>query len=214
MKSLMKKNNMNFIYVQKMILMSLQKYFSKKSKDIIDSNIKAAMMGYEAALSVLQNEKIIIDVNTEPSVKSELMISGIESLALGCAAGGCDFISAYPMTPSTGVITFLSAHAAELGIAAEQAEDEISAVNMALGAWYAGARAMVSTAGGGFALMCEGVRPTICLASSPTAKIWPVFWLMATIDGSLSTIPLPRTYTKELAVPRSMAMSSEKYDNK
>jgi 2-oxoglutarate/2-oxoacid ferredoxin oxidoreductase subunit alpha len=61
------------------------------------------------------------------------------------------------MTPSTGILNFLAARSLEFDIIAEQAEDEIAAINMALGAWYAGGRGMVCTAGGGFALMAEGV---------------------------------------------------------
>jgi 2-oxoglutarate ferredoxin oxidoreductase subunit alpha len=61
------------------------------------------------------------------------------------------------MSPSTGVLSFLAKHAGDFGIVAEQAEDEIAAINMGLGAWYAGARAMVTTSGGGFALMTEGL---------------------------------------------------------
>ena len=80
-----------------------------------------------------------------------------KSRSAGRGCGGCDFVSAYPMTPSTGILTFLSKHADKLGIITEQAEDEISAVNMALGAWYAGSRGFVVTAGGGFALMAEAL---------------------------------------------------------
>jgi 2-oxoglutarate ferredoxin oxidoreductase subunit alpha len=61
------------------------------------------------------------------------------------------------MSPSTGVATYLAQHAKEFGIVVEQVEDEISAMNMVVGAWYAGARALASTSGGGFALMEEGV---------------------------------------------------------
>jgi 2-oxoglutarate ferredoxin oxidoreductase subunit alpha len=61
------------------------------------------------------------------------------------------------MSPSTAVLTYLAQKAKDFGIVVEQAEDEIAAINMAIGAWYAGARAMVTTSGGGFALMTEGV---------------------------------------------------------
>jgi 2-oxoglutarate ferredoxin oxidoreductase subunit alpha len=61
------------------------------------------------------------------------------------------------MSPSTPVLVFLSQQAEEFEIIAEQAEDKISAINMVIGAWYAGARAMVTTSGGGFALMVGGV---------------------------------------------------------
>jgi 2-oxoglutarate ferredoxin oxidoreductase subunit alpha len=86
-----------------------------------------------------------------------MLINGSEAVGLGALAGGCNFISSYPMSPSTGVLTFLAGKQKEKNIVVEQAEDEISAINMALGAWYAGARGMVTTAGGGFALMQEGL---------------------------------------------------------
>src|SRR5947208_1843780 len=64
------------------------------------------------------------------------------------------------------------------------------------------------------AWMWLGVRPIIRLASDPTASGRPSFTLTATTDGSLSTMPRPRTYTKVLAVPRSMAMSRPIRDEK
>jgi 2-oxoglutarate ferredoxin oxidoreductase subunit alpha len=61
------------------------------------------------------------------------------------------------MTPSTGVLTFMAGKSETYGIVVEQAEDEIAAINMAIGASFAGVRSMTGTAGGGFALMVEGV---------------------------------------------------------
>ena len=78
-------------------------------------------------------------------------------LRFGAIASGCKFYSAYPMTPSTGIMNYLAGKEAEYGIIVEQAEDEIAAINMALGASFAGVRAMTGTAGGGFALMVEGL---------------------------------------------------------
>jgi 2-oxoglutarate ferredoxin oxidoreductase subunit alpha len=98
-----------------------------------------------------------ICVERHPAVKDETIINGAEAISLGAIAGGCNFVAAYPMTPSTGILTYLSQHAADFGIVAEQAEDEIAAINMVLGAWYAGARGLVATAGGGFSLMVEGL---------------------------------------------------------
>jgi 2-oxoglutarate ferredoxin oxidoreductase subunit alpha len=135
----------------------LKEFFKTKSPEIIDNNIAAGRRGHEIGRSLFGPGKIEIRIEHHPEVKDEIIISGIEAISLGAIAGGCNFISAYPMTPSTGVITFLSEHAREFGIVAEQAEDEISAINMALGAWYAGGRGMVATAGGGFALMVEAV---------------------------------------------------------
>jgi 2-oxoglutarate ferredoxin oxidoreductase subunit alpha len=88
---------------------------------------------------------------------SRIMINGNEALALGAIAGGLKFAAFYPMTPATSIILKILAHADRMGILVEQAEDEIAAINMALGASYAGAPTLVATSGGGFALMTEGV---------------------------------------------------------
>ncbi|MBD3180043.1 MAG: 2-oxoacid:acceptor oxidoreductase subunit alpha, partial [Candidatus Latescibacteria bacterium] len=94
-----------------------------------------------------------------------ILVSGADAVGLGAIAGGCDFISSYPMSPSTAVLAFMAGKGRDFGVLAEQAEDEISAINMAVGAWYAGARAMVTTSGGGFALMTEGISLAAMLES-------------------------------------------------
>jgi 2-oxoglutarate ferredoxin oxidoreductase subunit alpha len=86
-----------------------------------------------------------------------IILSGNEALALGALAGGCKFASGYPMTPGTSILAVLADEGPSLGLVFEQAEDEIAALNMAIGASYAGARSLVSTSGGGFALMTEAV---------------------------------------------------------
>ncbi|MEM2110149.1 MAG: 2-oxoacid:acceptor oxidoreductase family protein, partial [Candidatus Odinarchaeota archaeon] len=133
----------------------LKNYFSKKGVDIINKNIQAVQAGYREAEKLFSTQEIKMLKN--PDVQNDILLNGAEAVALGAIAGGCNFISAYPMSPSTGVLVYLSQHAHLFNIIAEQAEDEISAINMAIGAWYAGARALVSTSGGGFALMTEGL---------------------------------------------------------
>ncbi len=86
-----------------------------------------------------------------------MILSGSRALALGAIAAGLKFYSAYPMSPSTAVMEYLASRSGETGIVVEQAEDEIAAVNMAIGASYAGARAMTGTSGGGFSLMVEAL---------------------------------------------------------
>ena len=86
-----------------------------------------------------------------------IILSGNEALALGAIAGGCKFAAGYPMTPGTGILTVLANDGPSVGLVFEQAEDEIAALNMTIGAAYAGARAMVATSGGGFALMTEAL---------------------------------------------------------
>jgi 2-oxoglutarate/2-oxoacid ferredoxin oxidoreductase subunit alpha len=82
---------------------------------------------------------------------------GNQALAFGALLGGCRFMAGYPMTPATSILHNFAEAAQDLPVHFEQAEDEIAAINMALGASYAGVRSMAATAGGGFALMQEGV---------------------------------------------------------
>ncbi|MGC9028306.1 MAG: hypothetical protein ACP5LD_01440 [Desulfomonilaceae bacterium] len=85
------------------------------------------------------------------------MINGNEAIAIGAMSAGLKFFSFYPMTPATSVANTLAPHAATMGFLVEQAEDEIAAINMAIGASFAGAPSMTATSGGGFALMTEAV---------------------------------------------------------
>lgn len=86
-----------------------------------------------------------------------MLVSGNSAVALGAVAAGLRFYSAYPMSPSTSIMEKLAALGDEAGLVVEQAEDEIAAINMAIGASYAGARAMTGTSGGGFSLMVEAL---------------------------------------------------------
>lgn len=131
---------------------TLKKKFSKKGDEVVNNNIAALNAGYK------EGEKITIDFSPKPydDIKNQAILTGSQAVGIGALAGGCNFISSYPMSPSTGVLIFLEKHAEQFDVVVEQAEDEISAINMSLGAWYAGARAMATTSGGGFALMQEG----------------------------------------------------------
>lgn len=137
-------------------LSAIEKWFCNKGGNICEENKIAAKLGYEN-ISTNSDLRIRKDFNSDPRVKEHLLINGAEAVAIGALAGGCNFVSSYPMSPSTGVLTNLAAYSREFDIIVEQAEDEISAINMALGAWYAGARALVTTSGGGFALMVEAL---------------------------------------------------------
>jgi 2-oxoglutarate ferredoxin oxidoreductase subunit alpha len=136
---------------------AIQYFFGKKSEDIVEKNYRAAKQGFDLGREACSKHRITCTVKRDPAVPNDMLVSGHEAVALGAAAGGCNFLASYPMSPSTGVLTFLAKHAAEFGIVVEQAEDEIAAINMGLGSWYAGGRAMVTTSGGGFALMVEGL---------------------------------------------------------
>lgn len=127
--------------------------FKKKGEDIINANIKAARSGYDFAVKSCLQCPFSVASLSEP----KMLIGGIDAIALGAIASGCKFYSAYPMTPATGIMNYLAGKEEEYGIVVEQAEDEIAAINMALGASFAGVRAMTGTSGGGFALMVEGL---------------------------------------------------------
>jgi len=132
-------------------------FFKKKDEKIINGNIEAGRKGYEIGERLVKENKIDFKLKRSEKAKDHLLLSGTDLISMGAIGGGCNFISSYPMSPSTGVLTFLSRQQEEFGIIAEQAESEISAINMALGATYAGARGMVTTSGGGLALMSEGL---------------------------------------------------------
>ncbi len=131
---------------------TLKNKFSSKGKEIVNNNIAALDAGYK------EGENINIDFTPETfdDIKKQAVLTGSQAVGIGALAGGCNFISSYPMSPSTGVLIFLEKHAEQFEVVVEQAEDEISAINMSLGSWYAGARGMATTSGGGFALMQEG----------------------------------------------------------
>ncbi len=129
-------------------------YFSRKSEEIRSKNLAAIKQGYAAGKGLAG---IAVAIERDAAVKTELLLSGSDAVALGALAGGCDYVCGYPMSPATGVLEKMAAYGKKFDVIVEQVEDEIGVVNMALGAWYAGARALVTTSGGGFALMCEGI---------------------------------------------------------
>jgi 2-oxoglutarate ferredoxin oxidoreductase subunit alpha len=135
----------------------IKQFFAAKSQEVIQNNVRAAEAGYKIGRGLADSNNLKFAIATDPKVKDEILLGGAEAIALGAIAGGCNFVSSYPMSPSTPVLTFLAKYGRDFGIIVEQAEDEIAAMNMVIGAWYAGARAMVTTSGGGFALMTEGL---------------------------------------------------------
>lgn len=135
----------------------IRKYFIKKGEDVIKKNQEALSKGFKMGMHFAFSRDITVSFQTDMQVEKNLFLSGNDAIGFGALAAGCDFCAAYPMSPSTGVFTFLAQHGKECGVIAEQATDEIEAINMALGASYAGARSIVTTAGGGFSLMCESI---------------------------------------------------------
>ena len=135
----------------------LKQFFEGKPQEVLEKNIEAIKKGYEEVIKLTKPNSKKIKLTDNTGLRNQILVNGAEAVGLGAIAGGCKFVSSYPMSPSTAVLVFLAQNGRDFGIIAEQAEDEIAAINMVVGAWYAGARAMVTTSGGGFALMTEGV---------------------------------------------------------
>lgn len=115
----------------------------------VEVNMKAVAQGFELAQERFPHV---------PGPYGDwLLLSGSKAMALGALAAGLQFYSAYPMSPSTAIMEYLADKAKAAGIVVEQAEDEIAAINMAIGASFAGAKAMTGTSGGGFSLMVEAL---------------------------------------------------------
>lgn len=117
-------------------------------EDLLDINLKALQEGYN-----LSETKHFLTTSKDENI----LINGNQAVGLGAIAAGCRFYCGYPMTPSTSILNFMAAHSDDFGIAIDQVEDEVAALNMALGASYAGVRAMTGSSGGGFALMVEAL---------------------------------------------------------
>jgi 2-oxoglutarate ferredoxin oxidoreductase subunit alpha len=139
----------------------IAKRFSKKDKKIVAQNIEALMKGYDSVKSQIMQ---IAPLKKNPK---KLLIDGNTAIAIGAIRAGLKFMSSYPMTPATSIMQYIATHQEKHNLLMHQAEDEISALNYALGASYAGVRSMVATSGGGFALMNE----TLSLAGSSEMPI-------------------------------------------
>ena len=133
----------------------LREVFTRKGDKVVTMNVNAARAGYEFAQNHYANA---FPNQLEPSQKVQkdrILLTGNEAVALGAIAAGCKFYAAYPMTPASPVLHFLIAQAERFGMVTIQPESEIAAINMAIGASFAGVRAMTGTSGGGFCLMTE-----------------------------------------------------------
>jgi 2-oxoglutarate ferredoxin oxidoreductase subunit alpha len=132
----------------------LAQKFANKGEAVVAANRLAAEKGYALTREGCQD---ICPWRLPERDTRYRLIAGKEALAMAAVLAGCRFMAAYPMSPSTDIITFLAENEKQFEVFTEQAEDEIAAVNMAIGASFAGARAMTATSGGGFALMAEAV---------------------------------------------------------
>ncbi len=132
----------------------LREHFAKTGAEIAENNVKAAKAGYAHARQHRQGFSSRIKAIT---AAKRMLLSGNEAIALGAMAAGCKFMAAYPMTPASSIMEYIADKGRLFNIVVIQPEDEISVINMIIGAAYAGVRAMTATSGGGFCLMVEGL---------------------------------------------------------
>ena len=129
--------------------------FASKGQKVIDANLRVVDAGVEASQQFQADYPF--QMEAIPDAPSRMILNGNEAFALGALAGGCRFVSTYPMTPGSPVLHWFAARAKDYGVVIKHTEDEIGAINMAIGAGYMGARAMCPTSGGGFSLMVEAL---------------------------------------------------------
>ncbi len=121
---------------------------------IISMNVEAIRKGWENVIEFNHGFQCTLEAGERPE---RLWLTGNEAVALGAQAAGCNFLAAYPMTPASPVLHYFAGHDEETDSVVIQAESEISAMCMTVGASYAGVRSMTSTSGGGFCLMTEAL---------------------------------------------------------
>ncbi len=127
--------------------------FGRKGEELAKKNVAICRAGYDYARRNFES----LGLGWTFSRKGRMMITGNEAFCLGAVAAGCKFYSAYPMTPASGILLWMARNGPKCGIVVKQPEDELSVINMAIGAGFAGVRAMCATSGGGFALMTEAI---------------------------------------------------------
>ncbi len=129
-------------------------FFSGKPAHI-ERNLHAAKKGYE---TIPQTKINFLSAYPTKHTSSLAFLSGNDAVSMGALKAGINFHVQYPMTPVSGILHYLSIESIRnKSLQVVQAEDEIAVINVALGASFAGARAMTATSGGGFCLMTESL---------------------------------------------------------
>lgn len=120
-----------------------------------ENNVKAARAGYDYVRNTYRGN-FDCQLRQVSNVR-RMLLNGNEAISVGAIAAGCKFVAAYPMTPASSIMEYFAARAKDMGLVMVHAEDEIAAMNMIVGAGYAGVRALTATSGSGFCLMVEGL---------------------------------------------------------
>ena len=144
------------LHLEEQIVKDIERRYKAKPQSVIDSNIKAFQAGVEFAKEKLDRKDKLLSAQMKTSGQ-KLIMSGNEAIGLAAIAAGCRFFAGYPITPATEIMEWLAKELPKFGGKMMQCEDEIAAINYALGASFAGVKSMTATSGPGFSLMQEAI---------------------------------------------------------
>jgi 2-oxoglutarate ferredoxin oxidoreductase subunit alpha len=133
----------------------IEERFQRRGGEALEKNLKALEIGRGVAMEApgVANRFSVV-----PGDAHDLILTtGNQAVALGFVVGGGRFFAGYPITPATEIMEYLQRYLPPFDGVVRQAEDELAAINMVIGASYAGARVMTSTSGPGLSLMTEGI---------------------------------------------------------
>ncbi|MCX8200319.1 MAG: 2-oxoacid:acceptor oxidoreductase subunit alpha [Candidatus Micrarchaeota archaeon] len=135
----------------------IKEMFGRKGGEIVDININAAKNGYDYIMQNYDVSKFPHKLRPREGAVRKLVMTGNEAISAGAIQAGVKFFAAYPMTPASSILHYMASKELEHNIVVKHCEDEIAAMNMAIGASFAGVRSMTSTSGGGFSLKVEAL---------------------------------------------------------
>lgn len=133
----------------------VERQLGRKGGELLRLNLLALETGYKYVEEHISKESPFHLRGCEGTEGDRLVLSGNQALSLGAIAAGCRFYAGYPITPASDIMEFLAAQFPKIGGTMIQAEDEMAALAMAIGASFTGVRAMTATSGPGLALMVE-----------------------------------------------------------
>jgi 2-oxoglutarate ferredoxin oxidoreductase subunit alpha len=132
----------------------IRQRFLRKGENVVAKNMEAATAGQEQ----IQRASKIVNYKMEKRERArKMLLQGSDAVAFGALVAGCRFMASYPITPASDVMEYLVTKFPKYNGVMVQAEDELSAINMAIGAAFSGARSITASSGPGIALMVEAL---------------------------------------------------------
>lgn len=134
----------------------LAEEFAKKGEEVVKGNQAVAEAGFKLGLKYKKHEDWSFPLR-ERSPEQAYFLTGNQAITYGALNAGCKVLCSYPMTPASSVMEWYGKHEESHKVVLKHVEDEVAALNMAVGSWHTGTRTMVATSGGGFVLMAEAL---------------------------------------------------------